>query len=183
MYHGQDMYLGLDISTSCTGYAILRADGTIRKLDAWDFKNPKKFPDFFSKARFIKREIRLLQQHYELEHIFIEPALTSFARGKSSATTISTLLKFNGIVSWLCEDETGITPEFIPASTARKKVGIKIPKGEKAKKCVMDFLLQNEQQFANMVTFTPQGNPSPKFFDMADALVIARAGYYLKNGK
>jgi hypothetical protein len=68
--------------------------------------------------------------------------------GRSSSHTISTLTKFNGIVSWLCYEEFGIKPEYIPAISARKKCGITIKKGEKAKEQVLAFLLDNEPFFA-----------------------------------
>lgn len=176
------MFLGLDISTSCTGYAILNADGTIRKLGSFDLKNPNKFPNMFSKARFIREELKEMSYHHKIELIYIEPALSMFQMGKSSALTISTLLKFNGIISWICEDEFKITPQFIPAISARKICGIKVPKGIKAKQEVIKFLIGTIPEFAKIVEYTKQGNIVPKFYDMADALVIAKAGY-LQYGK
>jgi len=91
------------------------------------------------------------------------------------------LASFNGIVSYICQDELGIKPEYIGASTARKSNGIKIPRGEKAKKVVLDFVLDNESDF--VVEYTKQGNPKPGSYDRADSLIIARAGYNLWKEK
>ena len=97
-----------------------------------------------------------------------------FMIGKSSSHTISTLIKFNGILSWLCFEEFGFQPEYIPAISARKKYGITIKRGEKAKDKVMQFVLDNEKDF--IVEYTKHGNPKPQYYDQADALVMAKAG-------
>ena len=168
------MILGLDISTSITGYAIIDHDGTIVKVDNWDLRNKNHYPDFYSKVVYCKERLKDISYCYEIQNIFIEPALNMFMMGKSSSHTISTLIKFNGILSWLCSEEFGIEPKYIPAVSARKKCGITIPKGKKAKEIVMKFLLDNEKDF--VVEWTKHGNPKPQYYDRADAIVMARAG-------
>ena len=44
------MILGLDISTSITGYTVIDLEGKILRCDAWDMRNKKKFNDHFEKA-------------------------------------------------------------------------------------------------------------------------------------
>ena len=166
------MILGLDISTSITGYTILNPEGEIVKIGHWDLRNKNHFPNLFSKAKFIKNSLSDLD--YKINHVFIEPALNMFMMGRSSAHTISTLIKFNGIISWMCYEQFGIEPEFIPAISARKKCGISIKRGTKAKEQVMAFLLDNEPNFH--VELTKNGNPKPYCYDEADSLIIARAG-------
>lgn len=166
------MILGLDISTSITGYTILNPEGEIVKIGHWDLRNKKHFPNLFSKATFIKN--KLSEIDYKIQNVFIEPALSMFMMGRSSAHTISTLIKFNGIISWMCYEQFGIEPEFIPAISARKKCGISIKRGTKAKEQVMAFLLDNEPDFH--VEWTKSGNPKPYCYDEADSLIIARAG-------
>ena len=90
-----------------------------------------------------------------------------FMMGKSSSHTIATLSKFNGIVSWLCYEEFGIKPEYIPAISARKKCGITIKRGTKAKEQVMAFLLDNEPDFS--IEYTRTGKPKPHCYDEADS--------------
>ena len=166
------MILGLDISTSITGYSVIDLGGKLIEIGSWSMKNKKIYPDLFSKSLFIKEKLKELD--FPIDHIFIEPALNMFMAGKSSSHTISTLIKFNGIVSWLCYEEFGILPEFIPAISARKKCGITVKRGEKAKENVMKFFLDNEPNF--VVEYTKHGNPKPHYYDQADALVMARAG-------
>lgn len=166
------MILGLDISTSITGFTILNSDGTIVEIGHWNLKNKNNFPDLFSKALYIKNKLKELD--YPIDHVFIEPALNMFMMGRSSSHTISTLTKFNGIVSWMCYEEFGVKPEYIPAISARKKCGITVKRGQKAKEVVIAFLLDNEPLFR--VEYTKSGNPKPYCYDEADSLIIAKAG-------
>ena len=168
------MILGLDISTSITGYAIINLEGKLQQIGSWDMRNKNHFPDMFSKSLFIKK--RLKEIDCPIDHIVIEPALNMFMMGKSSSHTISTLIKFNGITSWMCFEEFGIQPQFIPAISARKKCGITIKRGTKAKEQVFKFMIDNEPDFGYTVEYTKHGNPKPQYYDRADALVMARAG-------
>lgn len=167
------MICGLDISTSITGVTLLDKNGKIVYNEAWD---TRKFKDFFDKAKFIRSKITFLTEEYEdIEEIYIEQSLQSFRSGFSSAKTLSSLSRFNGVVSWMMFHHTKIKPEYIAATSARKSCGIKVPKGAKAKQVVVDFLLDNEPKF--MVEYTKFGNVKPECFDKADSIVIARAGY------
>lgn len=171
------MILGLDISTSITGVTLIDDIGQVLYCEAWDMRNKNHFPDLYNKASFVKCRLLDLRTMFTIEHIFIEQSLQAFRPGFSSAKTLLTLASFNGIVSYICQDELGIKPEYIGASTARKSNGIKIPRGEKAKKVVLQYVLDNESDF--VIEYTKQGNPKPGSYDRADSLIIARAGYNL----
>ena len=175
------MILGLDISTSITGATLVDDVGQVLYCEAWDMRNKKYFPDLYNKANFVKDRLLDLRGMYLIEHIFIEQSLQAFRPGFSSAKTLLTLASFNGIVSYICQDQFGIKPEYIGASTARKSNGVKVPRGEKAKKVVLDFVLDNEPGF--VVEYTKQENPKPGSYDRADSLIIARAGYNLWKEK
>jgi len=99
------MILGLDISTSITGYTILDLDGQTQEIGHWNFTNKKTFPTLFSKALEIRGQLSELE--YPIDYVYIESALSMFAMGRSSASTISLLTKFNGIVSWICYETFG----------------------------------------------------------------------------
>ena len=113
--------------------------------------------------------------------IFIEQSLQSFRSGFSSAKTLSTLSRFNGVVAWLCYRRYAIEPEYLAATSARKSCGITVPRGTKAKQVVLQFLLDNEASFS--VQYTKQGNPKPESYDKADSIVIARAGLNLARNE
>ena len=175
------MILGLDISTSITGVTVLDDEGSVQFNEAWDTRNKNHFPDLFRKAEYINLRLLNLQESFSIDSVYIEQSLQSFRSGYSSAQTLSTLSRFNGIVSWLCYDVFGQRPEMISASTARKMCGIKIKRGEKAKAKVLQFIVDTEPSFG--VLYTKHGNPKPGCFDRADSLVIARAGYELCKQK
>ena len=170
------MILGLDISTSIVGFTIVD-QGEIVKTFAIDLRNKNNFPDIYSKYNHIQGELLDIQREYKIEHIFIEQSLQMFRSGFSSAKTLSTLSSFNGVITYLCYRELSIKPEHIPASSARKACGITIKKGTKAKEQVVKFLLDNEPCF--VVEYTKSGNLKPKYYDIADSIVIAKAGYEL----
>ena len=175
------MILGLDISTSIIGITIVDDEGKIVKTDALDLRNKNHYPDVYAKYQKVFEIIRSLRHEtwYEgcskFSHVFIEQSLQMFRSGFSSAKTLSTLSSFNGVVTYLCFRELGIKPEHISASSARKSCGITIKKGTKAKEQVVKFLLDNEPKF--VVEYTKSGNLKPKYYDIADSIVIAKAGY------
>ena len=184
------MILGIDISTSITGFAVV-ADGQLVFYDSIDLRKHK---NIFDKTIAIKEKLLDIYEMYQcnndddaaagfgssefpIEHIYIEQSLHMFMGGKSSAKTLSTLTRFNGIVSWLVLELFEIRPEFIGATSARKQAGIKVPRGKKAKQVVLEHLLDNEPAFK--IEYTKHGNPKPESYDRADAIVIAKAGYAL----
>ena len=82
-------------------------------------------------------------------------------------------------MSWIVFDQYKIKPEYLAATSARKLCGIKIPRGQKAKAVVLDYLLKNEPSF--IIEYTRHGNPKPDSYDRADSIVIARAGLVLEK--
>jgi len=185
------MILGVDISTSITGFAIV-TDNVLVYYDSIDLR---KYKGVFAKTIAMKEKLMDIYEMYQLdnddrlvgdsefpiEHIYIEQSLHMFMGGKSSAKTLSTLTRFNGIVSWLLFELFEMEPQFIGASSARKRAGIKVPRGEKAKQVVLKYLLDNEPTFK--IQYTSKGNPKPESFDRADAIIIARAGDIIEREK
>lgn len=184
------MILGIDISTSITGFAVV-GDGQLLHYSSIDLR---KYKGIFSKANALKEYLDDLFENYQLEqedssrwgkskhpieHIYIEQPLHMFMKGKSSAKTLSSLMSFNGVVSWLVYELFEIEPKYIAATSARKQCGIKIPRGQKAKEVVLKHLLENEPAFK--IEHTKYGNPKPESFDRADAIVIAKAGYKIEK--
>ena len=169
------MILGLDISTSIIGATVVSAEGKVVLTDAWDMRNKNHHPDVYSKYNLVRKNLNNIITRYDVKHIFIEQSLQMFRSGFSSAKTLSTLSSFNGVVSYLCYRELGLKPEHIAATSARKACGITIPKGQKAKEAVVQFLLDNEPNF--VAEYTKAGNIKPQYYDIADSIVIAKAGY------
>ena len=98
------MILGLDISTSIVGATVLNNEGEVIYCEAWDLRNKKDFPTLYEKAQRVKQKLAILYdaKKHRFKTIFIEQSLMAFRPGFSSAKTILTLAKFNGIVSYIC---------------------------------------------------------------------------------
>ena len=95
----------------------------------------------------------------------------------SSAQTITQLIRFNGIVSYIARNIFKQEPEYISSSHARKLCGMKLQKTAIAGP-------QKEQVFSHMVSndlkhvqwpVTKTGKVVPWSRDATDAYVIARA--------
>ena len=173
------MILGLDVSTSITGVSVVDKNGEILFYEAWDMRNKRHFPTLWDKADFIENKLRELKvrKKFIVEKIYIEQSLQAFRPGLSSAKTILTLAKFNGIVSYLARRVYEMEPEYVGASSARKLCGIKVERGKKAKEVVLQHILDTEPKFK--ISYTRHGNPKPGSHDMSDAIIVARAGLKL----
>tara|TARA_B100000927_G_scaffold264554_1_gene236747 strand:+ start:2748 stop:3290 length:543 start_codon:yes stop_codon:yes gene_type:complete len=165
--------LGLDISTSITGATIV-SNGKIIESTYWDTRNKKHFPSIYNKAKFLKDKIEDIKNRHHISHVYVEQSLHSFRSGFSSAQTLSTLSRFNGIISWICWDLFETTPEMIAATSARKQAGVIIKRGDNTKEKVLQFILDNYPQIT--IQYTKHGNPKPGTLDMCDSIVIALAG-------
>ncbi len=177
------MILGVDVSTSITGFAVVDKNGKIVDIGACDLR---RYKSFFEKCLQMREfTLNLSEKHCidwverGVEHIYVEQPFTFFNSGGSSAKTMALLQRFNGVVSWMLYETFAREPNYVGATQARKKVGISVPRGIKAKKVVMEHLLTTDEDFK--VEYTNHGNPKPVYFDMADALVIARAGLIIEK--
>jgi len=165
------MILGLDISTSITGYTVLDYEGNILACDHIDLRKEK---DLFRKIQIVNSQLELISNEYEIKQVYIEQSLQSFRSGFSSAQTLSLLSKINGIISWLCYNLFG-EPKYLAATSARKLCGIKVPRGQKAKAVSLQFVVDNVTGFE--VQYTRHGNPKAGYADRSDSYVIAKAGW------
>tara|TARA_R100000808_G_C2150155_1_gene158786 strand:- start:2604 stop:3131 length:528 start_codon:yes stop_codon:yes gene_type:complete len=165
------MILGLDISTSITGYTVLDDNGNIVVCDHIDLRKQK---DFFQKATTVEAVLVDIKKQHSIKNVYIELPFMFFKSGGSSAITMSVLQRFNGVISWMCYNLFKVTPEYFGATEARKLCGIKVPRGQKAKDVVMKFVLDTEAEFS--VEYTRNNNPKAGYADRADSYVIAKAG-------
>jgi len=175
--------LGLDISTSCTGVCFLDEKGKIALLT--HIKYPSKV-NLWEKADFTLSFLKKIVADTDLNvtGFFVEESLQKFRPGLSSAKTLTTLSKFNGIVCYLGRKVFNLDPVPINVNTARKSVGLKIPRGSNAKQIVHEWV-SSETVFV-WPTKILRGGPRKgqevlidACYDMADAYLIARSGQAL----
>ena len=175
------MILGLDISTTMVGCAVL--DPKLVRSENWDLS---KCETTFDKAELIGAELYSLRSEYNIEHVFIETALKRFLPGKSRADTIIKLAKFNGIISWICYECFDFSPTYINVNTARSLYGLSFPrgtKGPKRKKMVIEAVIEKEKTAFKYEMARGGKNYKKGTDDRADAVVIARAGEFLLRNK
>ena len=70
------MILGLDVSTSITGVAVVDNNGELVHSEVWDLR---KYKNFFTKAQIIREKIESFP--IKPERVFIEQSLQSFRSG------------------------------------------------------------------------------------------------------
>jgi len=171
------MILGLDISTSISGISIVDKNNELLYCEAW--RTDKKSLSFYQKLDILRDKFCYIKSQFPIEKIYVEEPLGMFAAGRSSAQVISKIQRFNGIVCWILRSLFEIEPRYINAATARKTYGISIKRGQKAKKVVLEYIIENEKKFK--AEYTRHGNPVKGVYDKADSIVIARAGYHLSE--
>lgn len=173
--------LGLDISSSCTGVCLLVGD-EIETISAIELSKCKTLWD---KADVVKDYLTKIQsKHPKLDHLSVEEPLLGFQKGMSSATTITTLMKFNGIVSYISRGIFGIDPTYISSAHARKLCGIKM------QRTAVAGMSGKEQVFKHMSENDLKGVEWPKkkngkevdwSRDATDAYVIAKAALLMNK--
>ena len=169
--------LGLDISTSNVGFCIFDND----KLLIADAINLSKNKCLFKKADIVK-SVLLEIKKFNIDKILVEENLQSFRSGFSSAKTISSLSKFNGIVSYIAQTIFLVNPEFINVVHARSKCGIKIDRKSSlnTKEQVLNWVSASKQfsSFSwptKILSSGPRKGQeirTPQCYDIADAAVL-----------
>lgn len=183
--------LGLDVSSSIIGVSVIETESKAIKRLVLEHIDLTKDDDIWKKIDHVRAYLTSAAQRPEfqgLDHIGVEEALLGFRAGASSATTITMLLRMNIVVSFLARETFGMTPHFIPASTARKKCGIKTIQ---KKKCGIDikkqvFKIMSDTDLKDIVwprkkatKKKPVADVKDHCYDECDGYVIARATYII----
>ena len=161
--------LGLDVSTTCVGYAFTK-DKKILDMGFIDIKKQK------TPREKVFQTITILNKNIfidEVNSINVEDNLSGFAGGFTSQQTIVKLAKFNAILCFVLEDTFEIEVKNINPMTARKNVfGKARIKGIKAK----DFVkgqIEKMYDTSKWCKETTRGNWDKRNIDMYDGLVMS----------
>ena len=163
------MVLGLDVSTSCVGYAFTK-DKKIIDMGFIDLKKQKtpKEKTFFVLTRLSKNPYI-----DEVTKINIEDNLSGFSGGRTSQQVIVKLAKFNAILGFVIEEEFGVKVENINPNTARKQVfGKARIKGVPAKEYVK-MKIDEKYDTKKWCKTTTRGNWDKRNIDAYDGLVMS----------
>ena len=180
--------IGLDISTSVVGITIIDTNKALILADA--IETPATC-DFWQKMDYVEKEIIAILKPFVgmISAIYAEQDLQMFRPGLSSAATLTTLSKANGIVSYIVRRVTGINVEPLNVNAARKLVGLTIqrktrqnPAPPATKAQVIAWVRKKERtipwQYKTMKSGPRKDQQVEKKCneDIADSYVIAIAG-------
>ena len=161
--------LGLDISTSCVGYAFTEN----KKILDMGFIDIKKFTTHKEKAFYVLTCINESSYIDKVEKVYVEDNLSGFAGGRTSQQVIVKLAKFNAVLCFVLEDMFEMKVHNINPMTARKNVfGKARVKGIKAK----DLVKMKVEEMYNTKKWckhTSRGNWDKRNIDMYDGLVMS----------
>jgi len=170
------MILGLDVSTSRIGWAIINEKQEL--VDSDFFKTKAKTPLEERATALRDNVLQPIMAIHNITEIRIEEPFSMFSGGKTTAKTMSSLQRFNGMVSLIAHQLLGKPPTLVGATTARSRVGIKVPRGTKAKEIVLMWVVSKFDNF--IMEYTAHGNPKPGLDDEADAIVVALSHFDLR---
>ena len=168
------MILGLDVSSSKVGIAVLNMDKKIVTADVIKFKPETSLEE---RAKLLENKLNKLQNYYLITEVFVEEPFIAIGGGKTTAHTMAKLQRFNGMCCYSVYNVFQNPPQMVNVRAARTKLGIKIPRGIKpteVKKYIIDFIQLSNPEFS--YNLTAHGNPVPGTDDKADAVVIALYG-------
>ena len=171
------MILGIDISTSKIGISIIDYDGSLILSELLKMKPSETLE---ARAEIFNNKMIQIRGNHDIKHVFVEQPFMAFSGGKTTAVTMAKLQRFNGMCCYITYNLFGSASVLIPANKARGLVGLKIPRGQKAKTRVIEWVSERYPQDF-IVEYTRHGNPKPGTDDKADAIVIANAGLKLNQ--
>lgn len=185
--------LGLDVSTKTIGISLFNNKGELLELT---HISPKAKPEPKTKTEELIKKADLFYdfiQKYKkmnIKHIVIEePLLRS-----NNVNTVGTLLRFNGMVTKICYDVTGVVPEYVSTYEARKNAFPSLmqpnvsgkpvlfgglPKDADKKKIVWDLVAKREPEINWLLD--KKGQLKKENFDMSDAYTVMLAFAHQKE--
>lgn len=119
----KEIILGLDVSTACIGCCLLLNDGSkngkiieLTHVVPKVSKKIKTIEALFLKNKIFTDEFLIKWKDFGITKVVIEEPLVS----SNNSLTVSTLLRFNGMISNSVYEVLGIVPEYISSYDARK---------------------------------------------------------------
>ena len=166
--------LGLDISSSKIGIALLDNENVIIS-DVLKFKSNQSLEE---RAAQFERRMREIDTHYVIYDVYVEQPAIMFRGGKTTAFTMATLQRFNGMCCYVLSQIFEMDASLVNPNSARSILGIKVPRKVASKEKKKAIIENISERFGDQFQYnlTRQGNPQPGTDDRADALVVALAG-------
>ena len=189
----EEYLLGLDVSTKTIGVSLFNTKGKLYELT---HISPKAKPAPATKTEELIKKAELFSDFIEkyktlnVKYIAIEePLLRS-----NNVNTVGTLLRFNGMVTKICYDKLGVTPEYVSTYEARKNAFPELmqpgsskkivlfgayPTDTDKKKVIWEKVAKREPEIKWLLD--AKGQLKKENFDMSDAYTVSLAYAHLKN--
>lgn len=174
--------MGLDISSSCIGIALLEWDDQSNKVifNQCKFYKPPKKGEFLERLMETKKAINQIIQEFKPDYIAIEDIIQFMGHG-STAKTIITLAAYNRTIGLLAYEYLGKLPELYSVMAIRH--GLKLAKELPAKE-EMPLLIAKHLKIKFPFLYKKDGKtPKSESFDMADACAVATYYAFVLSGK
>lgn len=181
-----DIVIGLDISTTCTGVCGINRAGEAIIFFPVEFEKEQ---NLYDKTNYLIQKIKETTKDKRIISFEIEEPLKMFANGGSSADTLHTLQKFNGMCCYAIYNEFEIIPRLHNVNSLRARLGIKINKKDKTKSTkqkVREIVLGLYPNLPIITKTITRGKnkgivvPTKSYEDCIDAFVVAKAGILLR---
>lgn len=167
---------GFDISTSVIGWAIFR-NGSYFDSGYIKFKQGQ---NLYEKADFFSSFVSEKFDSHPPSKVLVEQPKLGFST--STAKTLSTLQRFNGIASYVIYERSGVVPEMVDERNARKAAGLKIVRFAKNDK----NKIKDKHQVGNQVIrfdwfpkdriqYKKTGKIKDEIYDETDAIILCLA--------
>jgi hypothetical protein len=190
----EDYYLlGLDVSTKTIGISLFNQKGELLELT---HISPMVKPTPSSKTEELIKKADLFSDFIlkyskmNIKHVLIEePLLRS-----NNVNTVGTLLRFNGMVTKICYDKLGVTPEYISTYEARKNAFPELmqpgsskkivlfgsyPKDTDKKRIIWELVSKREPKISWLLG--KNGELKKENFDMSDAYTVCLSYARMQN--
>ena len=174
----------MDLSTTTVGFAVLDTE-TKATVELGHF-SLKKVDGLFEKAELVISRLLERCDVLHVDRVWIEEPVSRFTPGMSSAHTIVTLMRFNGVVSYGMWRRFGEVSYAKPGE-ARRSCGVTLTTRAKS-----GGRTQKQQTFDQLTSASGllsswsyarkrNGDPKPEAYDEVDAYVIARHGAVVES--
>jgi len=175
------LLIGLDVSTSCTGYTVFRRFTEGDELVGMGFIKLGKHKTLFGKISAITEKIDDLirdARDGDTEPVKFYTAVPLKRTGFGSINTITLLWMFHGMLSQALWESYGIELLTIKENEARRQFGIVKDKkaGIHIKEAGRLFTMKDIEMYNYPMEweYTRSGNVKGGTYDMTDAYVIAK---------
>ena len=167
--------MGLDISSTTIGICLLSYDDKKIALDHVSFYKPPKQGNMLEKLAIIRKYINDKIDELKPDTIAIED-IVLFMKGKSSATTVTTLAIVNRMIGLTAFDKLNKLPYIYNVMRIRHaiKIGKALPPKEDIPELVANILGIKFPYVKNR-----NGDPAKENEDMADSIAVALCHIYM----